>query len=149
MPLTLTAIKLDEFLPHPPAMVWRALTEPALIATWLMENNFEPVVGHRYTMRGTPVPAVGFSGLVASEVLEIVPERLLRISWRDANAGNNLSSTVTWTLVQEGTGTRLFLTHEGFDPEEPSHVVAHRIMGGGWRGQILKKLTEMLTRLGE
>ena len=102
MSLTLTAIELDEFLPHPPAKVWRALTEPALIAAWLMENDFEPVIGHRYTMRGTPVPAVGFSGLVASEVLEIDPERLLRISWRDAEAGNNLNSTVTWTLVPEG-----------------------------------------------
>ena len=149
MSLTLTAIELDEFLPHPPAMVWRALTEPALIAAWLMENDFEPVIGHRYTMRGTPVPAVGFSGLVASEVLEIDPERLLRISWRDAEAGNDLNSTVTWTLVPEGAGTRLFLIHEGFDPEEPSHVIAHRIMGGGWRGQILKKLTETLAQIGE
>ncbi|MGO4492322.1 SRPBCC domain-containing protein [Arthrobacter sp. 2YAF22_2] len=50
----LTAIELDEFLPHPPAKVWRALTEPDLIATWLMENDFKPVAGHRYTMRGTP-----------------------------------------------------------------------------------------------
>ena len=97
-------------------------------------------------MRGTPVPAAGFSGLVASEVLEIDPERLLRISWRDANASNNLSSTVTWTLVPEGSGTRLFLVHEGFDPEEPSHVVAHRIMGGGWRGQILPRLSETLAQ---
>jgi uncharacterized protein YndB with AHSA1/START domain len=146
MPTTLTAIELDEFLPHPPSKVWRALTEPALIATWLMDNDFQPIVGHRYTMRGTPVPAAGFSGMVASEVLEIDPERLLRISWRDANAGNNLSSTVTWTLVPEGTGTRLFLVHEGFDPEEPSHLIAHRIMGGGWRGQILRRLTETLAQ---
>lgn len=145
---TLTAIELDEFLPHPPAKVWRALTEPDLVAAWLMENDFEPVVGHRYTMRGTPVPAVGFSGRVASEVLEIDPGRLLRISWRDAEAGNDLDSTVTWTLVPEGAGTRLFLVHEGFDPEEPSHVTAHRIMGGGWRGQILKKLTETVAATG-
>jgi hypothetical protein len=39
-----------------------------------MENDFEPVAGHCCTMRGTPVPAVGFSGLIASEVLEIDPE---------------------------------------------------------------------------
>ena len=46
MSATLTAIELDEFLPHPPSKVWRALTEPDLIATWLMENDFQPVVGH-------------------------------------------------------------------------------------------------------
>ncbi len=111
-----------------------------------MANDLSPVVGHRYTMRGTPVPAVGFSGLVASEVLEIDPERLLRISWRDGNAGNDLNSTVTWRLVPEAGGTRLILVHEGFDLEEPSHVVAHRIMGAGcWRGRILEKLIEMLS----
>lgn len=148
MSAVLTAKELDEFLPYPPAKVWRALTEPALIAAWLMENDFDPVVGHRYTMRGIPVPAVGFSGVVASEVLEIDPGRLLRISWRDANAGNNLNSTVIWSLVPEGTGTRLFLVHEGFDPDEPSHVIAHRIMGGGWRGQILRELTESLALIG-
>jgi hypothetical protein len=50
-------------------------------------------------------------------------------------------------LVPEGAGTRLLLIHEAFEPEEPSHVVAHRIMGGGWRGQILNKPTETLARL--
>ena len=54
--------------------MWRALTEPTLIAAWLMENDFEPVVGHRYTMRGITDLAVGFSGLVAGEILEIDPE---------------------------------------------------------------------------
>ena len=59
---------------------------------------------------------------------------------RDAQAGNDLNSTVTWSLVPEGAGTRLLLIHEGFDPVKPSRVIAHRIMGG-WHGQILKKLT--------
>ncbi len=140
---TLTAIELDELLPQPPARVWRALTEPEQIAAWLMENDFEPVVGHRYTMRGTPVPAVGFSGLVANQVLDINPERLLRISWRDANAGNGLNSTVTWSLAPEGGGTRLCLVHEGFDPQEPSHVTSHRIMSGGWR-RMMDKLSAAL-----
>ncbi|HET8880178.1 MAG TPA: SRPBCC domain-containing protein [Arthrobacter sp.] len=146
MPETLTAIEFDEYLPHAPSAVWRALTEPDLIGTWLMDNDFQPVVGHDYTMRGTPVPAVGFSGLVANQVLEIDPGRLLRIAWRDAESGNNLRSTVTWTLVPEQAGTRLFLVHEGFDPAEPSHVVAHRIMAGGWRGHLFKRLTETLDR---
>jgi hypothetical protein len=34
--------------------------------------------------------------------------------------------------------------HEGFDPDEPTHVVAHRIMSGGWRGRILPALRRLL-----
>jgi len=62
------------------------------------------------------------------------------------SAGNDLNSAVTWSLILEGGGTRLILIHEGFDPQAPSHVRAHRLMAGGWRGQILKKLTETLRR---
>ncbi|WP_427175182.1 SRPBCC family protein [Arthrobacter sp. 92] len=145
----MAAIELDEVLPQPPAQVWHALSDPALIARWLMENDFSPVVGHRFQMRGIPVPAVGFSGLVASEVLAIEPGKLLQISWRDAHSGNALFSTVTWTLTPEGSGTRLHLRHHGFNPEDPTQVAAHRIMGGGWRSQVLPRLISTLAQLDE
>jgi uncharacterized protein YndB with AHSA1/START domain len=80
------------------------------------------------------------------QVLDVRDGHLLRISWRDAEAGNDLQSTVTWTLAPEGTGTRLDLVHEGFDPAEPSHAVAHRIMAGGWQGHLLTRLKETLGR---
>jgi uncharacterized protein YndB with AHSA1/START domain len=144
MTQTLAPIEVDEFLAHSPAKVWRALTDPALMARWLMDNDFEPLQGHRFQMRGIPVPAVGFTGLVASEVLEIEPRNLLRISWRDAGAGNALASTVTFTLTAEGNGTRLVIRHDGFDSSDPTQVVAHRIMSGGWRSQVLSRLVELL-----
>lgn len=37
---------------HPPEKLWRALTQPHLIADWLMKNDFMPVVGHRFNLRG-------------------------------------------------------------------------------------------------
>jgi uncharacterized protein YndB with AHSA1/START domain len=143
----LTAIEVDRFLPHPPSVVWRALTTPELLARWLMPNDFRPVVGHRFRMQGVPVPAVGFSGKVSSEVLEVQQERLLRISWSDAEEGNALASTVTFTLVPEGTGTRLLLRHAGFDPADPSQVTAHRIMSGGWASRIVPALEALLPSL--
>ncbi|WP_284982126.1 SRPBCC domain-containing protein [Arthrobacter sp. efr-133-TYG-118] len=143
----LTTIEVEEFLPHAPAKVWQALTDPALIARWLMENDFKAIVGHQFQMRGIPVPAVGFSGLVASEVLDLDAGKRLRISWRDANSGNNLDSTVTWSISPEDDGTRLVLVHEGFNPAEPTHIASHCIMSGGWRNHVLPRLGQTLAGL--
>lgn len=128
------SIDVDQFLPHPPPKVWRALTDPDRLGRWLMPTDFQAVAGHRFTFRATPRP--GFDGIVHCEVLDLEPERLMRWSWR----GGSLDSTVTWRLAAEGRGTRLFLRHEGFDPDDPLQREALRIMGGGWRTHILRRL---------
>ncbi|MGO4585607.1 SRPBCC domain-containing protein [Arthrobacter sp. 2RAF6] len=74
-------------------------------------------------------------------------EKLLRISWRDAHSGKSLNSTVTWSITAEDTGTRLSLVHDGFNPDEPSHVASHRIMSGGWRNHVLPQLGQTLDEL--
>ncbi|BCY11628.1 SRPBCC domain-containing protein [Actinoplanes sp. L3-i22] len=129
-----TSIEVDQYLPHPPAKVWRALTDPDRLARWLMPNDFTPVLGHRFTFRTTPRP--GFDGIVHCRVLALEPERLLRWAWQ----GGTLDSTVTWTLTAEGRGTRLFLRHDGFDPGDPFQRQALRIMGGGWRSHVMRAL---------
>jgi uncharacterized protein YndB with AHSA1/START domain len=141
------AIRLDEFLPHPPAAVWRALTDPALLARWLMPNDFVLETGRRFTFQGVPMPGAGFGGTGHSEVLAFTEERELTIAWRaDAGDPSGLDSTVTFTLEPEGTGTRLFLAHEGFDPGDPYQAAGHRIMGGGWVG-VLRGLGRLLAEL--
>ncbi|WP_243859551.1 hypothetical protein [Amycolatopsis arida] len=40
-----------------------------------MPNDFVPRVGHRFTLRSVPIGPVDFSGVVACEVLELVPPR--------------------------------------------------------------------------
>jgi uncharacterized protein YndB with AHSA1/START domain len=138
------AIYLDEFLPHPPEKVWRALTEPDLIARWLMPNDFKLQLGHKFTFRGFPMPAAGFGGTGHSEVLDFEPEKMLRIAWRAApEDASSLDSTVTFTLEPEGRGTRLFLAHEGFDPGDPYQAAGRRLMDGGWRG-IPARISEVI-----
>ncbi|MEV1203071.1 SRPBCC family protein, partial [Microbispora rosea] len=83
-----TVLRLDEYLAHPPARVWQALTDPDLLARWFMPGDFRLSVGHRYTMRGTAMPGTGFSGTVQAEVLAFEPERMLRLGWRDASGGS-------------------------------------------------------------
>jgi uncharacterized protein YndB with AHSA1/START domain len=134
------AIRTDAFLPHPPEKVWRALTQSDLLAAWLMPNDFEPRVGHRFTFTTDPVPAAGFDGVVHCQVLELEPPRRLRISW----AGGGLDTTVTWDLVSEGHGTRLLLSHEGFDENDPGQQATMRILGGGWSGHLARRLGQTL-----
>ncbi|MFF8602110.1 SRPBCC domain-containing protein [Streptomyces sp. NPDC015232] len=115
-------IALARFLPHPPAAVWAALTDPALHARWWAAGDVKPVVGHRFTLD------MGNWGLQPCEVTEADPERLLAYRF----AEGTLDTTVTWRLVPEGRGTRLFLTHAGFDLDSPLGRQALDGMGEGW-----------------
>jgi uncharacterized protein YndB with AHSA1/START domain len=136
-----TSIHVDEFLPYPPPRVWQVLTDPAALAQWLMPNDFEPRVGHRFTFRTDPVPGTDFDGIVECEVLVLEPPHLMRISWA---GGPGLDTTVTWRLEPEGTGTRLFLDHEGFESGHPGQQFARQVMGDGWRSHIMARFRTLL-----
>lgn len=146
----LTVIRVDRFFPHPPAKVWRALTEPGLLVQWQMPGaeDFRLEVGHRYRMTSVPRPNTNFSGVVDVQVLGYDVERMLSLRWADADPEHPADWTITWTLEQEGRGTRLFLVHEGFDPDDPAQLMARRIMGGGWRSHVLHALGQTLERVG-
>jgi uncharacterized protein YndB with AHSA1/START domain len=90
-------------LDQPPAQVWRALTEPELLAQWLMPNDFALAEGHEFTFHDD-------SASIECKVLEIERERSLRLQWRE----RDLDSEVTFTLTPAiGGGTRLRLEHGG------------------------------------
>lgn len=140
----LTSIVLDQFYPHPPAKVWRAITTPELMGRWLMEPiGFEPVAGNRFRMKARPMPAVNFSGEVRCEVLEAIEPQRLSFSWNDANSADDSGWTVTWDLHPEGRGTRMLFTHSGFDPDDPTSQLSRTIMRGGWPG-IVNRLGTLL-----
>jgi uncharacterized protein YndB with AHSA1/START domain len=40
-------IRMEKVYPHPPAAVWRALTDPELHAKWRAAGDVRPIVGHR------------------------------------------------------------------------------------------------------
>ena len=136
----MAAIEVDHFLSRPPERVWQALTDPELLARWLMPNDFRPAVGHQFTFRTEPVPEHGFDGIVHCQVLDLDPPRLLRFSWR----GGRLDTEVSWRLVPEGTGTRLLITHDGFDDTDPAQQMTMGILGGGWRGILVNRLSAVL-----
>jgi uncharacterized protein YndB with AHSA1/START domain len=126
-------VEIDQFYPHPPQRVWRALTTPEFMARWLMEpTGFAPAVGTRFTFRTQPMPGVDFSGDIACEVIEVVDDERLTISWADAHTGQPAGWLVSWTLHPEGSGTRVILRHSGFDPDDDAQRGARTIMGNGW-----------------
>jgi uncharacterized protein YndB with AHSA1/START domain len=138
-------IEIDQFYPHPPQRVWQALTTPELMTRWLMEpTGFAPVVGTRFSFHGQPMPAVGFSGEIACEVIDVVDGEHLAISWADAHSDKASSWVVSWTLHPEGTGTRVILRHRGFDPDDAVQQRSRTIMGNGWV-RIVAQLGEVLS----
>jgi len=45
------SVVVEREFPFPPEKIWRALTQPHLIEEWLMKNEFQPVVDHRFNLR--------------------------------------------------------------------------------------------------
>jgi uncharacterized protein YndB with AHSA1/START domain len=110
-------LRVEEVLPYPQERVWRVLTDPELIADWLMPNDFKLEAGHRFGIDSDPIRACGLSGTGYCEVLAFDEGKMLRIAWTAAHENSRrLDSTVTFTLAPEGTDTRLLIEHDGFHP---------------------------------
>ncbi len=131
---------VERVVPHPPEKVWRALTQEALIADWLMKNDFRPTVGARFTFRTQPMPH--WNGVVECEVLAVEPHRRLSYSW-NAAGGKQLHTTVTWTLAPVEGGTRLRLEQSGFGAEDDNN---YKGAAYGWQ-RNLDALDKLLTGL--
>ena len=127
------SVVVERELPYPPEKIWRALTQPHLIEAWLMKNDFAPVAGHRFDLRGD-------WGGVNCQVLEVEPYTTLSYTW----AAMGLESIVAWTLTPSGAGTRLRMEQSGFraDQEQAFQGATH-----GWRA-FLDKLELVLAPQG-
>jgi uncharacterized protein YndB with AHSA1/START domain len=136
---TRSAVIEREF-PHPPEKLWRALTQPHLIEEWLMKNDFKPVVGHSFNLRGE------WGGVLDCKVLAIEPQKTLSYTWdfKHEDAAFNLKSVVTFTLTPTSTGTHLRVEQAGFGPDQKqAYGGAH----AGWK-QFFTKLEQVLARPG-
>jgi uncharacterized protein YndB with AHSA1/START domain len=109
------SLVIERELPHPPEKIWRALTEGALIKQWLMDNDFQPVVGHKFQFRSTPVP--NWNGVVDSEVLVVEPHKKLSYSWGSLGLG----TVVVWTLSATKGGTLVRMEQSGFRADQEAN----------------------------
>ncbi len=126
------SVVVEREIPYPRERIWRALTQPHLMQEWLMKNDFKPVVGEGFTLRGD-------WGSVDCKVLEVEPEKALSYTW-DAMG---LESVVTWTLTSTASGTHLRMEQSGFRPDQEQ---AYQGAKFGWR-KFFAGLEEVLARL--
>ena len=133
------SVVIEREIPHPPEKLWRALTQPHLIEEWLMKNDFQPVVGHSFNLRGE------WGGVLDCEVLAVEPNKTLSYSWNFENddAAYALQSVVTFTLTPTSAGTHLRMEQAGFRPDQK------QAFGGahaGWKS-FFANLDQVLERL--
>jgi uncharacterized protein YndB with AHSA1/START domain len=132
------AISFEFDLHHSPQKVWRALTEPALLAEWLLpvlDLKLEP--GAAFTFKTQPYP--GWDGTVNCRLLEIEAHRKLSYAW----VVGDLDTVVTFTLTPTASGTRLSLVHSGFTPDQKQNFAGARY---GWR-MMGGKLVDLLPKI--
>jgi uncharacterized protein YndB with AHSA1/START domain len=126
-------------LHHLPEKVWRALTDPALLAEWLLPVvGLELEPGSAFMFKTQPYP--GWDGTVNCRVLEIEAQRKLRYTWV---VGEMLDTVVTFTLTPTASGTRLSLVQSGFKPDQKQNLGGARY---GWK-MMGGKLASLLARI--
>jgi uncharacterized protein YndB with AHSA1/START domain len=132
------SVVVEREFAFPPEKLWRALTQPHLIEEWLMKNDFKPVVGHSFNLRGE------WGGVLDCEVLAVDPVRTLSYTWNFVNddPAFSLKSVVTFTLTPTSRGTHLRMEQSGFRPDQKQ---AYGGANAGWQ-QFLAKLDQLLAR---
>src|SRR2546423_3464325 len=88
-------------LPHPPAKVWKALTDPEHLREWAPFNsdrNLGTVGAAKLTTVGAPTPHVSETRVTRADA-----PKVLEYNW----GGND----IRWELEATGLGTRLTLWH--------------------------------------
>lgn len=91
---------------------WSALTDAGKLAKWVADNDFKPVVGHRFQFRHQP--SEYWDGIVDGEVLSVEPPSRLSYAWRTGEERH----TVIWTLQELEDGkVNLHLEQTGFTNE--------------------------------
>jgi uncharacterized protein YndB with AHSA1/START domain len=137
------AVVVERRVPHSLDKVWRALTQGPLLEAWLMANDFEPVVGHRFTFHMPPMQ--GWNGVTDCEVLSVVPRAELSYSWNASGdeAATGLRTTVKWTLESVDGGVLVRMEQSGFREQDQRNFMGAKY---GWE-RNLGELERVVARL--
>lgn len=132
------SLSFDYDLQHSPEKVWRALTDPVLLAEWLLpvvDLKLEP--GAAFTFKAQPQP--GWDGIVNCRFLEIEAHRKLSCAW----VVGDIDTVVTFTLTPTASGTLLSVVQSGFKPDQKQNLAGARY---GWK-MMGGKLVDLLAKI--
>lgn len=132
------SISFEFDLRHPPEKVWRALTDPKLLAEWLLPViGFKLESGAAFTFKTQAYP--GWDGTVNCRMLEIEAHTKISYAW----SVPFLDTVVTFTLAPTPSGTRLSLVQSGFKASQKQEFGGARY---GWK-MMGEKLVDLLARI--
>jgi len=123
-------VVLERTLQAPTETVWRFLTEPALLATWLAGGTLDPRPGGRVALdfRLLDCPGrEGASGTVSGVVTAFDPPRRLAYSWDESGQGRPAEqcSEIAFELSPAADGaTHLRLIHRRASAAEACGLAA-------------------------
>lgn len=158
-------IHLKTVLPYSPALVWQALTDPAILGSWFMQNDIQPVPGEYFTFR--MAPQKGWDGITHCEIIAVEPEKYIAYTYRGEASGEKalacagihsdtankmtkgifakLDTVLSFSLEPTCGGTILQMKQAGYKGFKL--VLISFIMQMGWKKQLLKKLPKALEKL--
>ena len=143
-PMTQTTAALtvvvERDIPHPPEKIWRALTQPLLIAEWLMQNDFVPNVGHRFNFRADYLPR---RARLRGSRDRAEQKAFLYMGLHERHPAFDAKTVVTYTLTPTSTGTHLRVEQAGFRADSRRLTAAPNMDGRNsspswsrfWRGR--------------
>ena len=109
-------------LQHPPAEVWRMLTEPAKLPEWLAPGRIELAVGGAVRL-----DFEGSGTVIDSKVSAYQEGRVLEYSW---SAAGEPERPIRWQVAPDAAGARLTLTVTTPAGEDPGRACA------GWEAHL-------------
>jgi len=118
--------------------LWTAITDSSKLAKWVvnihtgqaMENDFKPVVGHRFQFRTQPTE--WWNGIIEGEVLIVDAPNRLSYTWASGE-----KHTITWTLQDLGNGkVNLHLEQTGISNEQA--LAGAKFGWSKWCGELEK-----------
>jgi uncharacterized protein YndB with AHSA1/START domain len=122
-------VTVEVVLDAPIERVWKAITDKNDMKQWYFDLvDFKAEPGFEFQFEGGPDPKEPYVHLC--KVVESIPNKKLSYSWKYAGYPGN--SLVTFELSEEGTKTKLRLTHTGLEtfPADNKDFARENFVGG-------------------
>jgi uncharacterized protein YndB with AHSA1/START domain len=101
--------RMEIHYPHPPSLVWRAITDPEELETWFMPMEIEPRVGGKVSLKHTSRPEIDRAYGVVT-VFDV--ESVFEYCFPDAGREQWPESVLRFELMPQHDGCTLVFTQK-------------------------------------